>query len=552
MMASNARIARLSLRYVGAAVIWLQSSMAVAGAFLFADTGELDLVTHPPGYNGAGGVVTVRVCIDPASENALEMEYPVMNNIAEYNGMIPTTGNVKQGGSNNVPSGHIDFESVALHEIGHCLGMAHSNLASESGLSGSDQNYTRSTTGLDGSYDIDSGVDGIRGSSDDLRGDDENLFWFRKQNNDPFTIETVVDATTYSRDIADLPVGHNYPANPDRALSTALGYAKTEGVMQQGTYYDEAQRTLGHDDVATLRYAGSGVDEHESGGPAGRYADDNYSIVLEYGGISNTSDCDVNLTFSDTAGLAFCMAGGVYVGSAHAAVTSANIEFGNGYNWYFNSDNVAPVIGAVADQYLVEGDTVIVDISANDDNGDALTYSLTGLPAYAGLVDHGDGTATVTISPAVGDAGMVNATISVVDDGVPQMTGQVSFVIDVTALDTDGDGLTDYDEINVYGTLPDDSDTDGDGIDDGVEVGNASDPLDDTSWPNFADGDVAPLGAPNGSTDIADLLLVRRIVLGDLAAMPLELAHGDLYPVGSPDGVIDLSDLILLQNMILP
>jgi len=41
--------------------------------------------------------------------------------------------------------------------------------------------------------------------------------------------------------------------------------------------------------------------------------------------------------------------------------------------------------------------------------------------------------------------------------------------IDLDA-DTDGDGLTDYDEINLYGTNPNNPDTDGDGINDGDEV----------------------------------------------------------------------------------
>jgi hypothetical protein len=35
---------------------------------------------------------------------------------------------------------------------------------------------------------------------------------------------------------------------------------------------------------------------------------------------------------------------------------------------------------------------------------------------------------------------------------------------------TDKDGLTDYDEINIYRTNPNDPDTDGDGINDGDEV----------------------------------------------------------------------------------
>jgi Bacterial TSP3 repeat len=42
--------------------------------------------------------------------------------------------------------------------------------------------------------------------------------------------------------------------------------------------------------------------------------------------------------------------------------------------------------------------------------------------------------------------------------------------------DTDGDGLSDYDEINIYHTSPYLKDTDSDGIPDGVEVKNGTDP----------------------------------------------------------------------------
>ncbi len=105
-------------------------------------------------------------------------------------------------------------------------------------------------------------ADGISGSSDDIRDDDDNLHWFRKSNNNPFTIAATVDASTYSRNLGDLPGGHSFAANADRTVGTLLGaVANTEAVMQQGTYIDEAQRTLGHDDVATLRYAMSGINE---------------------------------------------------------------------------------------------------------------------------------------------------------------------------------------------------------------------------------------------------------------------------------------------------
>ncbi len=51
------------------------------------------------------------------------------------------------------------------------------------------------------------------------------------------------------------------------------------------------------------------------------------------------------------------------------------------------------------------------------------------------------------------------------------------------AQDTDGDGLSDYDEIYVYGTDPYDMDTDNDSFDDGFEVAYGSDPLDGGSIP---------------------------------------------------------------------
>ena len=44
--------------------------------------------------------------------------------------------------------------------------------------------------------------------------------------------------------------------------------------------------------------------------------------------------------------------------------------------------------------------------------------------------------------------------------------------------DLDGDGISNDDETNIYGTDPQNPDTDGDGVDDGDEIANGSDPLD--------------------------------------------------------------------------
>lgn len=60
-----------------------------------------------------------------------------------------------------------------------------------------------------------------------------------------------------------------------------------------------------------------------------------------------------------------------------------------------------------------------------------------------------------------------------------EKTAQEKTIADAAAKtkDTDGDGLSDYDEINVYKTSPYLEDTDGDGVNDGEEVRLGTDPL---------------------------------------------------------------------------
>ena len=170
-------------------------------------------------------------------------------------------------------SNQVDYESVALHELGHCVGLAHPNLGAQGNLSGADTNYTNSTAGPDGAFSLNAGTDGLIGSSDDMRGDDENLHWFDIGSNDPFFIQSIVDSTTFSRDLIDLPQNHNFASNADRDIGNLLGYANTEAVMQQLTFAGESQRTLVADDVHTLSLAASGLDRLEG-------TSDDYTCIL--------------------------------------------------------------------------------------------------------------------------------------------------------------------------------------------------------------------------------------------------------------------------------
>ncbi|MGB5259003.1 MAG: di-heme oxidoredictase family protein [Gammaproteobacteria bacterium] len=71
------------------------------------------------------------------------------------------------------------------------------------------------------------------------------------------------------------------------------------------------------------------------------------------------------------------------------------------------------------------------------------------------------------------------------------------------------------------------------------------------SYPVYADGDLAPLGTPDGLINGADYLIASRIALGLINPTALEYSHGDLYPAGAPDGIINIQDLLLLQQRVL-
>ncbi len=368
---------------------------AHGGAFVFSgEANGIDVVTHPTPYTGTGGVVTVGVCIDPTSPNAAAMEVSVQNIVALYNQLQATTGNVQVGAGSGVPPGSPDFESVALHEVGHCIGMAHPNLASESGLGDPQANGTKSTDGANNVFNVNPGPDGIFGSSDDVRGDDVNLHWYNTATNNPFTIATPVDSTTYARDLASLPAGHSFAANGDRSLSTALGLPLTEAVMQQGTFAGEAQRTLTHDDVATLSYGMSGIDELAGTG-------DDYTLQLAYQGL--TTGCDVVLDFDNSqTGFAVCQTGGVFLGGGHVRITSANVFFNTGFNWFFNQVpfNNPPV--AANDSYTTPQGTPLViaapGVLGNDSDPDAdpLTAVPVGGAGNGTAVLNADGSFTYT------------------------------------------------------------------------------------------------------------------------------------------------------------
>ncbi len=94
--------------------------------------------------------------------------------------------------------------------------------------------------------------------------------------------------------------------------------------------------------------------------------------------------------------------------------------------------NRAPVLAAVADQVMNEGDTLTLALSASDPDGDALSFSLNQGPAFAALVDHGNGSATLTLQPGFDAAGTYpEIEIVVTDAGSPPLSGSETFKLTV-------------------------------------------------------------------------------------------------------------------------
>jgi hypothetical protein len=72
---------------------------------------------------------------------------------------------------------------------------------------------------------------------------------------------------------------------------------------------------------------------------------------------------------------------------------------------FYREPNSAPVLIPIPEQVVTEEATKIVDVSATDADCVFPALSASGLPGYATLVDYGNGTGSLTLSPTIGDAG---------------------------------------------------------------------------------------------------------------------------------------------------
>lgn len=152
---------------------------------------------------------------------------------------------------------------------------------------------------------------------------------------------------------------------------------------------------------------------------------------------------------------------------------SANDSLDNwvGYDGIFQIvDDISPTADAGPDQVVDQGGTAHLDGTDSSDNWRIENYTWSFFNGAENIILYGPlPQSQFTVE------GIFTVVLEVRDPA--GNSAEDSLVVEVVGTDSDGDGLTDWDEENVYGTDPSEADTDGDGMNDGDEVELGRDPL---------------------------------------------------------------------------
>jgi hypothetical protein len=93
--------------------------------------------------------------------------------------------------------------------------------------------------------------------------------------------------------------------------------------------------------------------------------------------------------------------------------------------------NVPPILAAIGNRVVDVGSELDIALHATDADLDGLSFSTSPLPAGAVLTDHSDGTGRITWVPT--EAGVLEMTVTVTDDGTPNESAAETFEVEVLA-----------------------------------------------------------------------------------------------------------------------
>ncbi len=96
------------------------------------------------------------------------------------------------------------------------------------------------------------------------------------------------------------------------------------------------------------------------------------------------------------------------------------------------SPNRAPVLTAITNKLMNEGDTLDVALSATDPDGGSITLAVRNLPSFGNFTDNGNRTGRIRFTPGFFAAGVyANIQVIATDDGTPALSDTVSFTLTV-------------------------------------------------------------------------------------------------------------------------
>ena len=277
------------------------------------------------------------------------------------------------------------------------------------------------------------------------------------------------------------------------------------------------------------------------------------SLSLNFGSCIENLD-DSFACFSNFGSAVDIMAPGVQIrstvpggGSAYKSGTSMAAPHVAGAAALYLSQNMGASPATVKAALLAAGDTVPCVNGSCSDDPDGIQEPL----LMQGCTDtDSDGVCDVDDNcPAIANAAQtdtdedLSGDVCDTDDDDDALSDSEEGTQGTNPLvaDTDGDGLSDGEEVNTYKTDPLLTDSDDDLLDDYDEVITyGTDPLTNDR------ADLAPRGATDGIVDVADYLVLTRLVTGAITATGSEVVFGDL----NKNGGLDAGDLVLMMRVV--
>ena len=249
------------------------------------------IVVHPNTYNGTGGQIEIGVCLTGSAETHIradvEHAIKVWNELTPYS--MNCSGPCTPPQTNQTEPFFAIVYSVVLHELGHAaLGLDHVNWVDPS-------NVHTPFTATRGATGITWGVDQVPGSRDDVVSPlpgAQVVHWYRLSDNNPIVIDnTVINNSTYSRNLFSFPNGDRWSASANSRVAELLGSESTQSVMISTMPVRSSYIYLTADDVNTVSFAMTGILPE----PEQPQDDYSYQLVLQNGCDSAQVEIDYTL-----------------------------------------------------------------------------------------------------------------------------------------------------------------------------------------------------------------------------------------------------------------